>query len=188
MARKKAQPSGSPNTGEPAFLAAGKIRRPHGVHGEMVVELYTDFPERLRLHTKIYLGEKHIPMILRSIRTHNEGMLMGFEGIDTPEEAGLYRNHVLYTPTKNIPKLTEGEYYFHQLIGLNVVDETGNHLGKLTDVIETGANDVYMVTDADGRELLLPVIPNVILKIDLDAKTMKVHLLPGLLDGSSDEA
>lgn len=188
MSGKEAQPSGSPAFGEPAFLAAGKIRRPHGVHGEMVVELYTDFPERLRPRTKIYLGEKHIPMTLRSIRTHNEGMLMGFVGIDTPEDAGRYRNQMIYKPIKNIPKLTEGEYYFHQLIGLHVVDETGNFLGKLTEVIETGANDVYTVTDTDGRELLLPAIPNVILKIDLDANTMKVHLLPGLVDGSSDEA
>jgi len=188
MSGKKAQPSGSPNAGEPAFLAAGKLRRPHGVHGELVLELYTDFPERLRPRTKVYLGEKHTPMILRSVRVHNEGMLIGFDGIDTPEDAGRYRNQVLYTSTKTLPELNDGEYYFHQLIGLSVEDEAGNLLGKLTEIFETGANDVYTVTDPDGKDILLPAIPDVILNIDLNTKTIRVHLLPGLLDETSDEA
>ena len=188
MSGKKAQPSGSPNAGEPAFLAAGKLRRPHGVRGELVMELYTDFPERLHPPLTVYLGENHIPMTLRSVRIHNEGMIMGFEGVDSPEDAGRYRNQVLYTSTRNLPALTEGEYYFHQLIGLSVEDEAGVLLGKLTEIIETGANDVYVVADVNGRELLLPAIPDVILGIDLNTKTMHVHLLPGLADGTSDEA
>jgi 16S rRNA processing protein RimM len=148
----------------------------------VVVELYTDFPERLRPKTKVYLGEKHIPITLRSARVHNEGMLLGFAGIDTPEEAGRHRNQVLYTSSKTLPELAEGEYFFHQLIGLNVVDEDGHILGVLNEILETGANDVYVVTEAEGGEILLPAIPDVILVVDLDAKTMKVHLLPGLVD------
>jgi len=182
MSVKKARTSGSPNAGEPAFLAAGKMRRPHGVHGEMVVELHTDFPERLRPKTTVYLGEKHLPVILRSARVHNEGLLLGFEGIDTPEEAGRYRNQVIYSSAKTLPDLADGEYYFHQLIGLNVADEDGHSLGVLTEILETGANDVYVVTDAEGSELLLPAIPQVVLDVNLDLKTMKVHLLPGLVE------
>lgn len=188
MSGKKEQTSGSPNAGEPAFLAAGKLRRPHGVHGELVMELYTDFPERLHPRLIVYLGENHLRMTLRSVRVHNEGMLVGFDGIDTPEDAGRFRNQVMYTSTKNLPDLTEGSYYFHQLIGVNVVDENGDLLGKLTEIIETGANDVYTVTGADGRELLLPAIPDVILGVDLKTRIMRVHLLPGLADGTSDEA
>jgi 16S rRNA processing protein RimM len=179
----KARPSGSPSTGEPAFLAAGKVRRPHGVQGEVVMELHTDFPERLRPKTKVYLGEKHHPATLRSVRIHNEGLLIGFEGIDTPEEAGRYRNQMVFVSAHSLPDLETGEYYHHQLRGLSVVNETDELLGTLTEIIETGANDVYVVTRADGKEILLPVIPDVILGINLESKTMKVHLLPGLVDG-----
>jgi 16S rRNA processing protein RimM len=187
MSGEKSRTSGSPNTGEPAFLAAGKVRRPHGVHGEMVLELYTDFPERLRPETKIFLGEKQIPMILRSARPHNEGLLLSIEGIDTPEDAGKYRNQIVYVLAKTLPALDDGEYYFHELIGLNVVDEDGNALGELTEIVETGANDVYVVTAPSGTEILLPAIPDVILAVDLDARMMRVHLLPGLLDVETDD-
>jgi 16S rRNA processing protein RimM len=187
MSGDKTRTSGSPKLGEPAFLAAGKVRRPHGVHGEMVLELYTDFPERLLPKTKVFLGEKQIPMILRSVRFHNEGLILGIEGVDTPEDAGKYRNHVVYVSAKTLPALDEGEYYFHQLIGLNVVDENGNALGELTEIVETGANDVYVVTAASGTEILLPAIPDVILSVDLDIRAMCVHLLPGLLDPEADE-
>lgn len=187
MSGDKTRTSGSPNTGEPAFLAAGKVRRPHGVRGEMVLELYTDFPERLRPKTKIFLGEKHVPLILHGVRPHNEGLLLSIEGVDTPEDAGQYRNLIVYVSAKVLPALDEGEYYFHELIGINVVDEFGNTLGELTEIMETGANDVYLVTAASGNEILLPAIPDVVLSVDLEARTMRVHLLPGLLDPETDE-
>jgi 16S rRNA processing protein RimM len=186
MSGDKTRTSGSPKLGEPAFLAAGKVRRPHGVHGEMVLELYTDFPERLRPKTNIFLGENHIPMILRSARPHNEGLLLSIEGIDTPEAAGKYRNNAVYVSAKTLPALDEGEYYFHELIGINVVDEDGNTLGELTEIMETGANDVYVITAPSGTEILLPAIPDVILSVDLGEQTMRVHLLPGLLEPEAD--
>lgn len=182
MTAGKTRPSGSPAAGEPAFLAAGKVRRPHGVRGEVVVELYTDFPERLRPKTKVYLGEQHIPQVLRSARPHKEGLLLAFEGIGTPEEAGCFRNQTLYVSTKTLPRLADGEYYFHQLIGLTVVEEDGSALGTLTAIMETGANDVYVVTAASGAEILLPAIAEVVLGVDLEAQTMRVHLLPGLVE------
>jgi 16S rRNA processing protein RimM len=188
MSGDKKQPAGSPTAGGPAFLIAGKVRRPHGVRGEMVVEVYTDFPERLRPKKAIYLGEKHTRMVITSQRMHNEGLLLGFEGITTPEQAGLYRNYTLYVTASDAEELPEGEYYFHELFDLNVVDEAGKPLGILTEIVETGANDVYVVTDADGKEILLPAIPEVVLDVDLDAKTMIVHLLPGLIGNETDEA
>jgi 16S rRNA processing protein RimM len=163
------------------------VRRPHGVRGEMVLELYTDFPERLRPKTKIFLGEKHLPMFIGNARPHNEGLLLSIEGIESPEDAGKFRNQIVYVSAKTLPALDEGEYYFHELIGLNVVDEDGNPLGELTDIVETGANDVYVVTDSAGTEILLPAIPDVILSVDLDEQTMRVHLLPGLLEPESDD-
>jgi 16S rRNA processing protein RimM len=107
---------------------------------------------------------------------------LGFENITTPEEAGRYRNQVLSILTSEAHALQEGEYYFHDLLGLRVINETGKSLGTLTEIMETGANDVYIVTDPAGTELLIPAIPDVVLDVDLNAKKMMVRLLPGLMD------
>ena len=171
-------------------MEVGKVRRPHGVNGDVVVEIHTDFPERLQPETQVYIGEKHLPLIIRRRREHNEGLLLAFDGYTTPEQAGKFRNLLLYTSRKKAPKLPQGQYYQYQLMGLEVLTDNGNKLGTITDVLETGANDVYEVTDPTGHEVLLPAIAEVILDIDLDLKKMRVHLLPGLLDeaGSDDRS
>jgi len=183
MPTKRTEPTGSHRTGEPAFLAAGKIRRPHGVHGETLLEVWSDFPERLTPNRVVYLGEKHQAVTLLSQRAHQDGLLLSFAGITTPEEVGRFRNQVLYVDAGEAPELEEGEYYFHELYDLPVVDAEGKSLGTLTEIIETGANDVYVVTTPAGKEILLPVIPEVILDVDLDSRKMTVRLLPGLVDG-----
>jgi len=182
MSGAKERLAGSPTAGGPAFLVVGKVRRPHGVHGEVVAEIYTDFPERISPKKAIYLGEKHVKLVIASQRPHNEGLLLGFEGVITPEQAGRYRNQLLSIAASEVSALREGEYYFHELLDMHVVDVGGNPLGKLTEILETGANDVYVVTDLTGRELLLPAIPEVVLEVDLNSKTMKVRLIPGLVD------
>jgi 16S rRNA processing protein RimM len=112
-------------------------------------------------------------------------LLLGFEGVSTPEQAGRYRNQIVSIASSETPELPEGQYYFHELVDLNVVDEDGNNLGKVTEVLETGANDVYVVKNPNGHELLLPAIPDVLINVDLASKTIKVHLLPGLDDKKS---
>ena len=112
---------------------------------------------------------------------------MGIAGINTPEDAGKYRNWIVYVSAKGLPALKKGDYYFHELIGMNVFDETGNRLGELTSIIETGANDVYVVNGDSGTEILLPAIKEVILSVDVERHLMHVHLLPGLLDTEVDE-
>jgi 16S rRNA processing protein RimM len=176
------RPAGSPAAGEPAFLAVGKVRRPHGVAGEVQVEIYTDFPERLIPGTKVYLGGKGLPLTICRQRFHKDLLILAFEGYTTPEQAGLFRNQTLYIQSSQAPELPEGEYYFHELIGLPVMNESGKPLGEVTEILQTGANDVYVVMDHTGRELLLPAIPEVILEINLAERSMKVHLLPGLMD------
>jgi 16S rRNA processing protein RimM len=187
MSGAKGKPGGLPNTGEPAFLEVGKVRRSHGVHGEVVVEIYTDFPERFTPKATIYFGEKHIPLVIASQRPHNEGLLLGFEGVTNPEQAGRYRNQILSVAASEISDLPEGEFYFHDLLDLEVVDEAGKLLGVITEILETGANDVYVVTDESGCELLIPAIPEVVLEVNLDSKKMKVHLIPGLTGTGKDE-
>jgi 16S rRNA processing protein RimM len=109
-------------------------------------------------------------------------MLLGFEGIDTPEQAGKFRNQILSITASQAPVLPKGEYHHYELLGLEVIDPEGNTLGKLTEILVTGANDVYVVTEENGGELLLPAIPEVIQHIDMDSKKMEVRLIPGLVD------
>jgi len=176
------KPAGSPETGEPVFLAVGKIRRPHGVTGDVLVEIYTDFPERLKTGGILYVGDKFLPLTIRRSRFHNDGILLAFDGLTTPEQVGKYRNHVLYVTKDTSPQLPEGEYYLDELFGLSVIDDTGKILGKLNEIIQTGANDVYVVKNDSGHEILLPAIKDVVLGIDTGKKQMIVHLIPGLLD------
>jgi len=175
------QPAGSPGEGEPVFLVIGKLRRPHGLQGEILMDVLTDFPERLEKGVIIYMGDQRRPLKICSRRWQNKAMLLAFDGFMDPETAGQLRNELLYVRADDRPPLPEGEYYHHQLLGLQVVDETGQGLGVLTKILDTGANDVYVVRPARGQEILLPAIEQVILDIDLERKQMKVHILPGLI-------
>ena len=173
--------TGSPPEGEPEYLAVGYLRRPHGVRGEMLMDVHTDFPERLKIGEKVYVGPGYQPMVIASQRSHKAGMLVRMQGVNTPEEAGRFRNRWVYVLAADRPPLPAGEYYHHQLIGLTVHTDQDQVLGTLTGIIETGANDVYIVRDSAGSEVLLPAIPTVILNVDLSAGRMRVHLLDGLL-------
>lgn len=176
------KPAGSPAAGEPVFLMVGKVRRPHGLHGEVVVEIITDFPEHLHAGKMVYIGENHTRLTIRTQRFLKNGFLLAFEGFSTPDQVNSFRNKFLYIDKASVPELPSDEYYFHQVLGLSVITDTGERLGNITEILETGANDVYIVTDGIGREVLLPAINDVVLKVDLKQKIIRVHLLPGLLD------
>lgn len=174
--------TGSP-TGEPLYLSVGFLRRPHGLQGELVMDLHTDFPERMKSGRKLFVGDEHQPVTLTNVRPHQMGLLVKFKGIETPEEAGKYRNQWVFVKKSDVPPLPEGKIYKHELIGFRVVDEDGNPLGELVEILETGANDVYVVRDDSGKEILLPNIPSVILDLETGARTIRVHLLDGLVGG-----
>jgi len=176
----KQQESGSP-AGEPVYLVIGYLRRSHGVRGEIIMDLHTDFPQRIKSGRKVLVGEKHQPLTLDTVRSHNNGMLVSFRGIDTSEDAGKLRNQWVYVKAAEVPPLPEGQHYQYEMIDLNVVDENGSPLGKLVEILETGANDVYVVRDDSGKEILLPAIPSVILDLNMDSRILKVHLLDGLV-------
>jgi len=184
MASKKTKATvepGSPTVGEPEYLVVGFLRRAHGVKGEMLMDVHTDFPERLKTGKTVFVGDDYQPKVIASLRPHAAGMLVRLRGVKSPEDAGQYRNAWVYVPTANRPALPEGEYYHHQLLGLNVVTDEGHDLGVLVDILETGANDVYVVRAADGSETLLPAISPVILEVRLADHQMRVHLLDGLI-------
>jgi 16S rRNA processing protein RimM len=174
----EAKNTGSP-TGEPLYLSVGFLRRPHGVKGEIIMDLHTDFPERMKKGRKVFVGESYKPMTVAGVRPHQKGLLVKFQNVETPEDAGLYRNQWAYVQTKDVP-LPEGQHYKHELLGLKVLDENDNLLGELVEILETGANDVYVVRDDSGKEILLPDIPSVILDLDIERGFLRVHLLEGL--------
>ena len=179
--RANEQQAGSPPGGEPEFLVVGKLRAPHGVRGEILMEVITDFPERLQPGVTVLVGEGHQPQRILNRRTHNKGLLISFEGYTTPETVGALRNALVYVTTADRPPLPEGEYYHHQLLGLRVLDDDGQELGRIIQILTSAANDIYVVRGESGSEILLPAIEEVILEIDLENGLLRAHLLPGLV-------
>lgn len=180
------QSAGSPGDYGPLFLAIGKLRRPHGVRGEILMDVITDFPERIKTGVSVYLGPQYQELIIRSVRSNAGTLLVAFEGFNNLEEVGELRNLYLYVRADDRPPLPAGEYYHHQLIGLPVVTDEGQKLGVLAEILSNVANDIYVVRPEQGPEILLPAIDTVILDIDLQQGEIRVHLLEGLLpDGNT---
>jgi 16S rRNA processing protein RimM len=179
-AQRRQQETGSPIESEPVFVLVGKLRRPHGVKGESLVGVLTDFPERLQPGTQLFLGEEHRPLTIRNRREHHKDMLIIFEEFESREMLEHVRNAPLFVRIADRPELEEGDYYHHQLVGLKVIEENGDNLGRLGEILETGANDVYVVQTNDGQDLLLPAIADVILGVDLEKQQITVRLIPGL--------
>lgn len=175
------QLKGSPDVGEPVFLVVGKLRRPHGLRGDMLMEVITDFPERLRPDVTVFIGETHQPFLIHCSRKHGQALLISFQDYSNIEEVGHLRNQMVYVRADDRPPLPEGEYYYHQLLGLRVITEDNRFIGTLTRILETGANDVYIVRSDSGKEVLLPAIKTVVREIDVDGGEMRVHILPGLI-------
>jgi 16S rRNA processing protein RimM len=173
--------SGSPKKSEPEFLAVGKLRKPFGLMGEMKFEAYIDDLEVFSPGKEIYLGKSHSSRKIASIRESGISMLIRLEGINNPEDAKILSNQDLFLPADRLPDLEEGNYYYRQLIGIRVEDDEGNHMGEIVEIIETGANDVYVIFNKEeGKETLIPAIQSVIQKIDIESNLMVVNRLEWL--------
>lgn len=169
------QSIGSPEQGESVFILIGKIQKPHGVDGDLTIFSISDEPERFSPGNSVWIGEDHKEYKIQSRRFADRTQIIHFRGLNTPEDAGLLRNRLIYTRQSDLPPLPEGEYYHFQLIGLTVLDETGVKIGVLSEVLTTGANDVYLVIDEDGHEHLFPAIKSVIIRTDLVQQQMIVR-------------
>jgi 16S rRNA processing protein RimM len=165
---------------EPQFLAVGRVLRPHGLRGELRVEIHTDYPERFALYRQLYLGSAYVPYRLEGHRFHQGVVLLTLEGIDDRNKATALQGQWVWIAMDDAVPLEEGEYYLHQVLDLRVITVDGEELGWVAEIIETGANDVYVVHGARG-EILLPAIPEVIVKVDVQAGKMTVRLLDGLV-------
>jgi len=170
--------SGSLHYSEPEFLAVGKLGRTHGLQGEMWMNLLTDFPERLAAGKKIFVGNSHYPCAIRTFKSYEKRSLISFEGIHTPEGTLELRNQIIYIKADQLPELPEGDYYHHELIGMKVFDEKQQLIGTLVEIIETGANDVYVIRNKEEgeREILVPAIDDVVRHVEPEERTMVVRL------------
>ena len=163
----------------PEYLAVGRVLRPHGVRGDLLLQVLTDFPERLQAGGTVYVGEAAVPQVLTRVRFANKHLIVHLAGCDDMDAGQGFRNQLVQVRLEAAAPLREGQYYHHQLVGLAVITEEGESLGQLDEILETGANDVYVVKNDQG-EVLLPAITSVIRRIDLKAGVMTVHLLDGL--------
>lgn len=166
------------------MFRVGVISSVHGVRGEVKVFPTTDDPARFKELEEVTLdtGKEFITLKIQGVKFFKQMVILKFEGYDHIEDIEKYKGKDLWIRREQAVKLEEGEYFIADLIGLAVKAEDGQSLGRLKDVLKTGANDVYVVEMDSGKELLIPVIPDCIIKVDLDSGEVIVHLLDGLLD------
>ena len=164
-------------------LQVGVVLRPHGVKGEVKVYVTSEDPDRLSdLESVHILGPKTDRTAkIENVRYFKNTAIVKFEGIDTMDDTAPILRCELLIPREEALPLGENEYYVGDLIGLTVIPEDGEVLGELTDVLATGANDVYEVTRPDGSKVLLPAIRECILGADLEEGVMRIHLMKGLV-------
>ncbi|MBQ6508596.1 MAG: 16S rRNA processing protein RimM [Flexilinea sp.] len=165
---------GSLENSEPVFICIGKLPRAHGINGDVILDPMTDFPERIRRGRSVYVGEDHQQLTVDRVRSKPPYLLVGFKEIPDETAASEFRNQYVYVKASDLPKLPEGEYYFHELIGLEAVNMKDEHVGTLAEILETGANDVYVIRLDDGTEELVPDIPQFIRNIDVPGHRIQI--------------
>lgn len=164
--------AGSHPSREPAFLVLGKLRRAHGVRGEIPLEVYTQMLALLVPDSVVYIGEEHQPYTIEKTRWKQDLLLLKFYEIDDRTVVSELTNELVFVKNEQLPGLPDDEVYFHELIGLDVYEDGGQYLGELTQILETGANDVFLIQSEKGEEILVPAIEETILQIDLESGKM----------------
>ena len=166
------------------LLQVGVISSTHGVRGEVKVFPTTDDMTRFKKLKEVILVTEKTEKVLKitSVKFFKQFAILKFDGIDTLNDVEVYKGASLFVDRKNAVKLEKDEYFIADMIGMQVVADDGEDLGILDDVLQTGANDVYVITKEGEKELLIPAIKECILKVDMDQHLMTVHLLPGLRD------
>ncbi|MBQ3410512.1 MAG: ribosome maturation factor RimM [Bacillus sp. (in: Bacteria)] len=168
------------------WFNVGKIVNTHGVRGEIRVISRTDFPEeRYNVGKTLYIsnekGGEPFPVKITSHRQHKTFDLLTFEGYGNVNEVEQFKGSLLKVPEDQLGELAEGEYYYHEIIGCNVVTEEGEALGTIKEVLSPGANDVWVIKRPKGQDLLIPYIDDVVLQVNIENKLVTIHVMEGLL-------
>lgn len=177
---------------QPHYLILGEILRPHGIRGELRVKVQTDYPERLIDELKtVYIGtdpkqSDAETYTIKSARFHQDYILLQLEEIDDRNAAELLRGQFVMVDLENAVPLEEDEFYLFELIGLTVKTTSGEELGTIQDVMETGANDVYVVKGRKYGELLIPAHDETLVDVDVEAGIVTMNLPYGILPGEAE--
>lgn len=167
------------------LVTVGKVVNSHGIRGELKIVPETDFPERFDVGNTLIIVDsqnKQTPVTVKTSRLHKNVFIVLFDQFSNINDVEKYKGSLLKIEAKNQKPLEEGEYYYHEIIGCKVVTEEDQELGLISEVLTPGANDVWVVSLPKGKQLLLPVIDDVILKVDIPNKTIRIHLMEGLLE------
>ena len=168
----------APDTPDDAVVV-GRVIRSHGLDGSLRIQSLSDNPTRFQAGSTLTIAGQ--ARTVASCHHLPDGhALLRLEGLNDPYAARRLSGEWLIAPTESEPQLPEGEYYHYQLVGLTVITDRGENLGTIQEVLETGSNDVYVVTSDSGEEVLLPAIEQVVKEIDLASGEMLVHLIDGL--------
>lgn len=168
------------------FIEIGTITKPHGLKGDVKVQSSSPDLFLLEDFASVYLSPvagKREKLVIDKVRPGGKHVLLHFEGLNCIEAVERLAGRVLEVREDRFPRLPEGEYYQFQIIGMDVVTESGDRLGMVRDIIETGSNDVYEVEGEEGSSFLLPAIKDVIIKVILEEKKIIIRVMEGLLDG-----
>ncbi|MGL4697866.1 ribosome maturation factor RimM [Enterococcus larvae] len=168
------------------YLNVGKIVNTQGIKGEVRVISQTDFPElRYKKGSVLTLfqdGKKPIQLVIKSHRKHKNFDIVSFEEHPNINDVEKYRDGILKIEKDNVGELDDNEFYYHEIIGLAVLDEEGTELGKIKEILSPGANDVWVVQRIKKRDLLLPYIESVVKKVDVANGQVIVEIPEGLID------
>lgn len=166
------------------MYVVGKVLRPRGLKGEVKVEIITSFPGHFEnLKTLFVKNENEWKAYsISGVNLSNKHVYLKFAEIESLEQAEKLRSKELFIEHDQLTDLSEDEYYVHDLIGMQVVSEKGEKLGKILDVETYTGNDVYVVKNSSGKEFLIPAIQDIIKNVDVENKILTIHLMDGLLD------
>ncbi|MFC2029264.1 ribosome maturation factor RimM [Chloroflexota bacterium] len=164
---------------EPRFLVVGQVLGAHGLRGELKVRVLTDDPLRFRRLQQVFLGlddRTPVPWTVRGSRLHKGNVLLMLEGCNDRTTVETLRGFLVHVPLEEALSLEEGEYYEHQIVGLEVWTVAGEELGTVAEIIFTGANEVYVVRGDSRNEILVPAIESVVLEVDLETERILIEL------------
>ncbi len=164
-------------------LQVGVITQTHGIRGEVKVFPTTDDVNRFKKLKEVILdsGKERLKLTIEGVKFFKQFVILKFKGYDSINDIEKYKNARLLVPREKAVRLKKNEYFIADLIGMKVVTEDGAAFGMLKDVLETGANDVYVIAMEDGKEVLLPAIKECILQVNMEEAVMTIHLMDGLL-------
>ncbi|MEN6413497.1 MAG: ribosome maturation factor RimM [Veillonellales bacterium] len=157
------------------LIAVGKIVAPHGVRGDVRVIPLTDFPQRFQKSKNILLEDRTC-LTIEQVKYHNRFVLLKFRTFNTINEVESLKGKILYVEEKDVVPLPVGQYYHFQIVGLQVYTDQGKYIGTITDILETGSNDVYVVEQEGSKPVLIPALKKVVQKVDVANGQMMVKL------------